>query len=373
MKKIAIVIGTRPEAIKLIPVYLELKKNPLCETILISTGQHKEMLQQIFSFFEVTPNHELGLMTANQGLAQITSLLLQRLDELFKVVLPDWVVVQGDTTTAMTAALTSFYHKIKVAHVEAGLRSYDNLAPYPEEVNRKIISQIADLHLAPTETAKQNLLNEKHPHVHVVGNTVIDALLMGKACVESLQDVFNAQFASIVSANKPLVLITAHRRESFGDGLKNICEAIRELAASHSECEFVFPVHLNPNISEPVNELLSGLSNIHLLKPLPYGEMIFLMSKARLILTDSGGIQEEAPALHVPFIVLRDVTERPEGIAAGCGILAGTEKNKIVSAFNSIYDHPANYDRMARSVNPYGDGTSSRQIVSLLLTSGLSS
>lgn len=373
MKKIAIVIGTRPEAIKLIPVYLELKKNSQCETILISTGQHKEMLQQIFSFFEVAPDHELGIMTANQGLAQITARLLQLLDELFKLLLPEWVVVQGDTTTAMTAALTAFYHKIKVAHVEAGLRSYDNLAPYPEEVNRKIISQIADLHLAPTEMARQNLVSEKHHNVYVVGNTVIDALQMGKARVAVLQEAFQIQFASIVLSNKPLVLITAHRRESFGDGLQHICEAIRELAASHSECEFVFPVHLNPNISQPVSQLLTGLPNIHLLKPLPYGEMVFLMSKARLILTDSGGIQEEAPALHVPFIVLRDVTERPEGIAAGCGLLAGTEKSKIVNAFNSIYDHPANYDRMARSINPYGDGTSSQQIAALLLPSSLSS
>ncbi len=373
MKKIAIIIGTRPEAIKLIPVYLELKKSKLCETILISTGQHKEMLQQIFSFFNVSPNHELGLMTANQGLAQITSLLLQHLDELYKAVQPDWVVVQGDTTTAMTAALTAFYNKIKIAHVEAGLRSYDNMAPYPEEVNRKIVSQVANLHFAPTKSAQEHLLREQHSHSYVVGNTVIDALLIGKARVENSLEDFNLKFNKIISTGKRLILITAHRRENFGDGLNNICEAIREIASSHSECEFVFPVHLNPNISTPVGQMLSGLTNLHLMQPLPYDEMIFFMNKAHIILTDSGGIQEEAAALNVPFLVLRDVTERPEGIEAGCGMLAGTEKNRIVKAFNTIYDNSVLYDQMARSANPYGDGKSSQQITSLLLSSVLSS
>ncbi|MBS1491588.1 MAG: UDP-N-acetylglucosamine 2-epimerase (non-hydrolyzing) [Bacteroidetes bacterium] len=366
MKKIAIVIGTRPEAIKLVPVFLELKKLSQVKTALISTGQHKEMLDQIFSFFQVKADFELLLMEPGQSLAKISSLLFTHLDDVYKNFEPDWVIVQGDTTTAMVAAITAFYKKIKVAHIEAGLRSYNKLAPFPEEVNRKIISQIADIHFAPTMKAVNNLLAENFNNVYQVGNTVIDALMMGLEKVNKTNDAYKQKYSSLFSNENNIILVTAHRRENFGHGLENICIALKLLASKHKELKFVFPVHLNPNIQEPVKRHLNNIPNITLLPPVSYDDMIFLLSRSLIILTDSGGIQEEAPALNVPFVVLREVTERPEGIEAGCGILGGTTSEHIISSFHKIYLNPLLLNKMKNAVNPYGDGQSSKKIISIL-------
>jgi UDP-N-acetylglucosamine 2-epimerase (non-hydrolysing) len=367
LKKILVIVGTRPEAIKLIPVYQELKKERTFETVLISTGQHREMLEQIFGFFEVKPDFDLKLMTENQTLPGLTAILFDQLGEVIRKLKSDLVVVQGDTTTAMVAAMVGYYNQSKVAHVEAGLRSYNKLAPFPEEINRKIISQIADVHFAPTLQAAENLKREWQTNIHVVGNTVIDGLLYGKKRIEESRMNYSSKFAFLQSGKK-IVLITTHRRESFGDGLKNICEAIHELSISYyGECEFVLPVHLNPNIREPVHKALSNLDNVHLLQPLSYDDMIFMLSQSYMILTDSGGIQEEAPSFNVPFIVLREVTERPEGIESGCGVLAGTEKAGIVKAFTNIFDNKDLHRKMSESISPYGDGNSSRKIVSILM------
>jgi UDP-N-acetylglucosamine 2-epimerase (non-hydrolysing) len=305
-------------------------------------------------------------MQPDQTLAKMTSLMFEKMDECIRQVKPDLLMVQGDTTSAMVAALVAFYAGIKVAHVEAGLRSFNKLAPFPEEVNRKIISQVADAHFAPTNITYTNLKNESAENVHVVGNTVIDSFLMGKMKIDQHVGDYKARFEKIFDLQKKLILITAHRRESFGEGLRNICEAILNLSQKHPECEFVFPVHLNPNIKNAVHAMLSNQANVHLLMPVQYDEMIFLMANSFIILTDSGGIQEEAPSLNIPLIVLRDVTERPEGIEAGCAILGGTEASKIVEVFENIYNNSSLYTRMQKAPNPYGDGQTSQRIRNIL-------
>ena len=366
MKKIILVIGTRPEAIKLIPVYIELKKSDLFDVVIVSTGQHKEMLTQIFSFFGVQPEIELNLMTHNQSLAQITALLFTHLDKVIGEVKPHLVVVQGDTTTAMVAAMVGFYHQIKVAHIEAGLRSFNKLAPFPEEINRKVISQVADFHFTPTQQSYNNLINESAGNIHLVGNTVIDSLLLAKDKVEKDAERYQSKYADIIHFERKIILITAHRRESFGNGLQNICKAIQTLSLRYEELEFVFPVHLNPNIKAPVEELLGKISNVHLLPPVQYDDMIFLMSRSHIILTDSGGVQEEAPSFHVPLIVLRDVTERPEGLEAGCSVIGGTDTARIIDVFSRVYTEKAVYDNMRNKSNPYGDGMASGRFAEII-------
>lgn len=333
---------------------------------LISTGQHKEMLEQIFSFFEIKPDLELKIMQPDQTLAKMTAAMFEKLDECIRQVKPDLLIVQGDTTSAMVASMVAFYHGIKIAHVEAGLRSFNKLAPFPEEINRKIISQVADVHFAPTQQTFENLKGESAGNVHVVGNTVIDSFLMGKKKIDQHVEEYSSRFETVFDLGKKLILITAHRRESFGEGLRNICEAILELSQKHPKCEFVFPVHLNPNIKKEVHTMLSNQTNVHLLLPVQYDEMIFLMSKSYMILTDSGGIQEEAPSLDIPLIVLRDVTERPEGIEAGCAVLGGTVPSQIIQAFENIYSNSALYAKMQRAQNPYGDGQTSHRIRNIL-------
>lgn len=359
-------MGTRPEAIKVLPVYLELKKQPEVEAILLSTGQHKEMLNQIFSFFQLLPDKELSLMRPNQGLAQITALLYEHLDSFMQLTKPDLVLVQGDTTTAMVASMVAYYSRIKVGHIEAGLRSYNKFAPFPEEINRKIISQVADIHFAPTQTAATNLEKEGAIDVHMVGNTVIDSLLLAKARIDLTIQQYERKFSSILSTNQKLILLTAHRRENFGEGLQNICMAVKQLAQVNRDCVFVFPVHLNPNIQEAVKTILSGHENVHLLTPLQYDDMIFLLSRSYMVLTDSGGIQEEAPSFDVPIVVLRDVTERPEGVHAGCALIGGTKVEQIVEAFNSIYSDQDLYQKMKKAPNPYGDGNTAKRVKEII-------
>ncbi|HEX5171552.1 MAG TPA: UDP-N-acetylglucosamine 2-epimerase (non-hydrolyzing) [Cyclobacteriaceae bacterium] len=366
VKRIAIVVGTRPEAIKLIPVYKALLADPRFEVVLISTGQHHEMLQQIFSIFNVTPDVELFLMKQDQTLAEITSLLFGNLDRVFSSQLFDIVVVQGDTTTAMVAAMTAFYRSIKVAHVEAGLRSFDMKSPFPEEMNRRIISLLASVHFAPTKTALKSLESEGIDNVFNVGNTVVDCLINTMAKVRMEEGKYYEKFRMYFTSSDKLVLVTTHRRESFGEGIQNICLAIQKLAFDYPAIKFIIPVHLNRNVRDTIYSLLLKISNICLIDPQPYDNMVFLMSKSYIILTDSGGIQEEAPSLNVPLIVMRSVTERPEGIDAGCSVLSGTTSEGIISAFNSIVKDDSVDSRMRNTANPYGDGRASERIAQIL-------
>ena len=361
-----IVLGTRPEAIKLIPVYLACKNYPNLETILVSTGQHREMLDQIFGFFGTRPDIDLSVMTKNQTLSSLTSTLFTRLDEIATKMQPDCIVVQGDTTTAMVASMLGFYHQTQVAHVEAGLRTGNKFSPFPEEVNRRIIGITADIHFTPTGSATKALELEGVNNIFQVGNTVVDSLLLCYEKVnESISKYIN-KFSHFLQDQKKMVLITGHRRESFGRGFESICLALSTLAQKYSELQFVYPVHLNPNVRTVVYEKLKKNNNIFLIDPLPYDELVYIMSKSCIILSDSGGIQEEAPSLNVPLIVLRDTTERPEGIEAGCSVLAGTDHINIINAFESIYGSKDLYDKMSNVENPYGDGKSSERIAKIL-------
>ncbi len=357
MKRILIIAGTRPEAIKLIPVYLSLRTR--FDVRFVSSGQHREMLAPVFQFFGVSPDSTLDTMTTNQTLSEVTSRLLSALDEVISKENPQLVVVQGDTTTAMAAALSAYYNKVPVAHVEAGLRSFHTYAPYPEEVNRRIITQIAALHFAPTSAAATNLAG--HAGVHVVGNTAVDSLRLGadRIGTDALRRIG-------FDVDQQTILVTAHRRESFGEGIANICRAVCILSEKYPELRFVYPVHLNPNVRDKVFTEIGDRPGITLLEPVGYDVMISLMKHALLILTDSGGIQEEAPALNVPVIVMRDVTERPEGVEAGCAVLAGTSTDGIVKAFEDIYLDSKQYEKMKRAPNPYGDGYAAKRIASVI-------
>lgn len=367
MKKILIIVGTRPEAIKLIPVYKEFKKVKAWKTLLISTGQHKQMLQSVFNFFEVTPDLGLQIMTKNQTLEQLTGTLLVRCAALYDQLQPDLIVVQGDTTTAMAAALAAYYKKIRIAHVEAGLRSFDIQAPFPEEANRRMISLLADFNFAPTRLAAVAIRSERvQGKTYIVGNTVIDSLLIARKRIRGQSLLLRKQYSSQLNGFKKMILITGHRRENFGEGFKQICEAIRILAIRYQDVSFIYPVHLNPNVREPVRKTLSQSKNVFLIDPVPYDQMVFLMMESYLILTDSGGIQEEAPSLGKPVIIMRSKTERPEGIKAGCSILAGTSKTKIIRLVTEVIENKTVYLRMTKSVNPYGSGNSSFQISRIL-------
>lgn len=369
MKKVAIVLGTRPEAIKLIPVYKALQKSNDIEAILISTGQHREMLDQIFDFFDTSADHDLRLMTHNQSLAALTSKLYLELDQIFQKIAPDLVVVQGDTSTAMVGAHVAFYNNIKCAHVEAGLRTYNKWAPFPEEVNRQFIGKVADYHYAPTKAAVETLRSEKIAKENVIlsGNTVIDSLLEAREKVKGRED-FKSKYDNIIASNEQVVLVTGHRRESFGQGFEEICAALLTLSERYQNLRFLYPVHLNPKVKDIVEKRLSSQSNISLVAPLPYDELVYVMSRSYLILTDSGGIQEEAPSMNVPVVVMRESTERQEGIDAGCALLGGVLSTTIIEAFEQIHLNQDTYKKMSISENPYGNGDSSEIIKNHILT-----
>lgn len=366
MKRILFVFGTRPEAIKMAPLILEFKKFPeLFDIKICLTGQHRQMLDQINTFFGIKGDYDLNLMVPNQNLAELTSRCLISIDKILFDAKPDIVFVQGDTTTVMAAALAAFYHQIEVAHIEAGLRSGQKYSPFPEEINRVIAGHIATWHFAPTEAAKQNLINEGiKNNIFVVGNTVIDALLLGLKIVNNKNDEY-AKYFNFIDFSKRLILVTGHRRESFGEQLKNICLAIKDIAEAHNDVEIVYPVHLNPNVQEPVREILSGVERIHLIDPLDYPLMIWLMNKSFFVLTDSGGIQEEAPALGKPVLVMRNVTERQEGINAGSSILVGSNRGEIFKEASRLLTDESIYRNMSKAINPYGSGDTSKKIVEI--------
>jgi UDP-N-acetylglucosamine 2-epimerase (non-hydrolysing) len=353
------IFGTRPEAIKLAP--LVQRMGEIGDVRVCVSGQHREMLDQVLRFFSIRPDYDLDIMEENQSLFTVTAKVLTLLEKVIDESVPDLIIVQGDTTTAFAGALAGYYKKIKVAHVEAGLRSSDKFSPFPEEMNRILAGHIADYHFAPTKNARENLLREgiTRKSIHVVGNTVVDALLMGLAIVKKDEKRFCDHFRSLDLSRK-MVLVTGHRRESFGKPFENICLALKDIA--RNEVEVVYPVHLNPNVRRQVYSLLRGVRNIHLMEPLGYPDLIWLMSKSYLVLTDSGGIQEEAPSLGKPVLVMRDVTERKEGIEAGTAFLVGTNRKRIVESARMLLSDREAYLRMAKRRNPYGDGRASERI-----------
>ncbi len=362
MIKIIVVFGTRPEAIKLLPVVKELRKFPERASLIVcTTGQHRELLNQMLQTFSVTPDFDLGIMTENQTLFDIVTKSLTGIKPILDSTRPDFLLVQGDTTTAFACALAAFYEKIPVGHVEAGLRTFDMYYPFPEEMNRKLISGIASLHFAPTENNKKNLLREgiDENRIFVTGNTVIDALFTV---------LKENQKKTPLSNPRLKILVTAHRRENFGEPIKNICLALKEIVKRNKNVEVIYPVHPNPNIKGPVYDILSEQERINLIQPLDYEPFVNLMNDSYLILTDSGGIQEEAPALGKPVLVLRNETERPEAVEAGTVRIIGTQKDKIVSAVEMLFNNKAEYDKMAHAINPYGDGRASSRIVETIFS-----
>jgi len=369
------IFGTRPEAVKMAPIVMELSRQPNIESLVCVTAQHRQMLDQVLNLFAIKPDIDLDLMQPDQSLASLSAAIFSSLDPVLSQLKPDWVLIQGDTTTVMVAAILAYYHHIKVGHVEAGLRSGDKWQPFPEEINRTIAGVVADLHFAPTEWAKQNLLKENVPpeRIIVTGNPVIDALQYVAALpvtdeVAQLLSVVGLSPQSVAERDPRLILVTAHRRENFGAPLENICQALRQIAEHYGPAvRIVYPVHLNPNVQEPVYRLLGNIANISLLPPLDYLPFVHLMKRATLILTDSGGLQEEAPGLGVPVLVLRSVTERPEGVQAGTVRLVGTDKEVIVAETRRLLDDPIEYQRMAQAVNPYGDGQAAKRITQALL------
>lgn len=378
MKKALVVFGTRPEAIKLVPVIIALRARPdQFRTIVCTTGQHRQMLDQVLEFFGVDPDHDMRVMVEDQNLFDLTAALLGGIRRILDREAPDLVVVQGDTTTSFVASLAAFYQRIPVAHVEAGLRTDHRSQPFPEEANRHLLSVLADYHFAPTEWARRNLLRENvaEDRIWVTGNTGIDALLRAVDLLERRPAAPAALRSPSEDAGtgRRLVLVTGHRRESFGDGFARICRALRAIATRNPAVDIVYPVHLNPNVRKPVFEILrgngnrGGPDNIQLIEPLDYAEFVALMQKSYLILTDSGGVQEEAPSLGKPVLVMRETTERPEGVDAGVAKLVGTAEDRIVEETQRLLDDREQYRAMARRENPYGDGTAADRIVRNLL------
>ena len=369
MKRVLLVFGTRPEAIKMAPLVLKLKENNKdFETKVCVTGQHRQMLDQVLSLFQLTPDYDLNLMKPGQTLSDVTTGVLKGLEQVFGEWLPDVVLVHGDTATTFAASLAAYYHKIKVGHVEAGLRTGDLYSPWPEEANRQLTGVLANYHFAPTQSSYENLIKENvNPaNIVVTGNTVIDALLQVKQKVEQDQALvtqFQKEF-SFLDADKKLILVTGHRRENFGQGFLNICKALANLAKKYTNIQIVYPVHLNPNVQQPVNELLAGIANIHLIAPQDYLPFVYLMNRSYLILTDSGGIQEEAPSFGKRVLVMRNRTERPEGISAGFCRLVGTSKDKFITAAEELFALRAIPNQHV--ANPYGDGNASKHIVTIL-------
>ena len=365
--KILIVFGTRPEAIKMAPLVKLFQASQQFTTKVCVTAQHRQMLDQVLTLFKIVPDYDLDLMQAGQGLTDITCKVLRGVSSVIADFNPDYVFVHGDTTTTFSAALTAFYEKAKVVHVEAGLRTGDIYSPWPEEANRKLASVLVDTHLAPTEQAKKNLLSEgvSAKHILVTGNTVIDALLNIRNELKKnrgLSKKLEQQFSQF-SYQRRLVLITGHRRENFGSGFECICTAIKNAARSYPDVDFVYPVHLNPQVREPVNRLLGNFNNIYLIEPLDYLPFVYLMDRAYIILTDSGGIQEEAPSLGKPVLLMRETTERPEALAAGTVKLVGTDVEKINQELSILLDNDVEYRQMSLAYNPYGDGQAASRIV----------
>ncbi len=374
MKKILIVFGTRPEAIKMAPVVEAFRNdNVHFETKVCVTGQHREMLDQVLDFFSIIPEFDLNLMKPNQSLHELTANIILEFKNVLEVFTPDYVFVHGDTTTSMAVALTSFYAGIKVCHVEAGLRTNDKYSPFPEEINRQITGRIADFHFAPTESSRQNLLKEnvEDAKVFVTGNTVIDALLKGKKIIA--QNVFSSveELKSICGSENEFILVTGHRRENHGKGFDNIILALKDIARRYPTINIVYPVHLNPKVKGPVEKELSGIPNVKLILPQPYEAFIWLMDNCKLIITDSGGVQEEAPSLGKPVLVMRDTTERPEAVEAGTVILVGTNKEMIVAKTVELIENDEKYKSMSTLNNPYGDGVAAAEIFDVLKKSEL--
>jgi UDP-N-acetylglucosamine 2-epimerase (non-hydrolysing) len=372
--KIMVVFGTRPEAIKMVPVVMALKARPEFDVQVCVTAQHREMLDQVLSLFEIIPDFDLNLMKPGQSLGCLTTRALQRLEEVFQAQKPDLVLVHGDTTTTFTASLAAFYQQIKIGHVEAGLRTRDIYSPWPEEFNRRVTGIVANYHFAPTEVSEKNLLaeNTKPETILVTGNTVIDALQWvvkkvkeGKTLSAQLTGKFD-----FIDPNKKMILVTGHRRENFGDGFLNICQSLKELA-QRDDVQIVYPVHLNPNVQKPVNDILGEMNNVHLIAPQDYLPFVYLMNQSHIILTDSGGVQEEAPSLGKPVLVMRDTTERPEAVEAGTVKLVGTNTQTIKQAVIELLDNDEAYKAMSFAHNPYGDGEASKRIAEFLLQTKL--
>lgn len=370
MKKILFIFGTRPEGIKLAPLIKKMQQHDAFDVKVCITGQHREMLDQVMSFFEIKPDFDLKIMKPNQTLSDITSDVLKNLHPILSTEYsPDYIVVQGDTTTAFVGALAGFYTHTKVIHIEAGLRSMDKFSPFPEEINRILVSKLADIHFAPTEAAKQNLLQEgvMNNTVHEVGNTVIDALILGLENLQKVESISYKEGFDFVDLTKKIILVTAHRRENFGLPFEEICEALKRIALSREDIQIIYPVHMNPNVQEPVNRILKDVKNIHLIHPLDYPSLLFLMNLSTIVLTDSGGIQEEAPSLGKPVLVLRDVTERMEGVNAGTAKLVGTSKSKIIEEVYKLLDDQEYFKSISNKANPYGDGKSCERIIEIIL------
>lgn len=383
MKKVMLVFGTRPEAIKMAPLVKEFQKQPKrVETVVCVTGQHREMLDQVLKIFDIKPDYDLNIMKQGQDLYDVTARVLTGMRDVLKEVKPDVVLVHGDTTTSTAAALAAFYQQIPVGHVEAGLRTHNIYSPWPEEMNRLLTGRLATYHFSPTPLSRNNLIKESvdDRNIIITGNTVIDALYWvvdkiknNKELDNELDDILSKAGYDVNRLNngKKLVLITGHRRENFGDGFINMCTAIKDLTVKYPDLDFVYPMHLNPNVRKPIHEVfgenLSGLKNMFFIEPLEYLSFVYLMEKSSIVLTDSGGIQEEAPGLGKPVLVMRDTTERPEALDAGTVKLVGTDYNKIVNEVSSLIDDKAAYEKMSKAVNPYGDGLACGRIVNALL------
>lgn len=377
MKKVMLVFGTRPEAIKMAPLVKAFqKRNSEFEPIVCVTGQHREMLDQVLHIFDIKPDYDLNIMKQGQDLYDVTTRVLIGMRDVLKESQPDIVLVHGDTTTSTAAALAAFYQHIPVGHVEAGLRTHDIYSPWPEEMNRQLTGRISTFHFAPTSLSKQNLLDEgvREENIVITGNTVIDALYMVVNKIKNSQEL-NFELESLLSSSgynvnhsKKIVLITGHRRENFGDGFISICEAIKKIAEKYPNVDFVYPMHLNPNVRKPINEVFgaSKKDNIFFIEPLEYLSFVYLMEKSTIVLTDSGGIQEEAPGLGKPVLVMRETTERPEALKAGTVKLVGTDKKKIVEELSILLDDEDYYDTMSKAINPYGDGKASDRIIEFL-------
>lgn len=373
--KVLTVFGTRPEAIKMAPLVHALAADERFESRCCVTAQHREMLDQVLELFKIKPDYDLNLMKVGQTLPEVTSRILLELTPVLKEFKPDVVLVHGDTATTFAASLAAYYEQIAVGHVEAGLRTGNIYSPWPEEGNRKLTGSLTKYHLAPTENSKTNLLKENYAaeSISVTGNTVIDALLLVKQQIENDTDLSNtlaAQFP-MLDESKKLILVTGHRRESFGGGFERICEALAQTAKAHPDCQILYPVHLNPNVQEPVKRILNDVNNVHLIEPQQYLPFVYLMNRAHIILTDSGGIQEEAPSLGKPVLVMRDTTERPEAVDAGTVKLVGTDIARITSALNELLTNDESYKTMSRAHNPYGDGKACQRICDILVESGV--
>ena len=374
MKIIIFILGTRPEAIKLAPVINYFKnKNKKFKVVVLVTAQHRHMLDQVLRLFGIEPDYDLDLMTTNQTLSSLTVKIMEECTKIFSKIVPDLIMVQGDTTTTFAASIAAYYNKIPIAHIEAGLRTKNIYSPFPEEVNRRITSIVSKYHFAPTKSAQNNLISEgfKKENIFITGNTVIDSLLKAIKSIEKnklnakFDKIFQDKYGINFSTNKKTLMVTGHRRENFGPGVKNICSALKHLALNNN-IQIIYPVHLNPNVEEPVFQILKNQKNIFLIPPLEYEHFIYLMNKSFIVLTDSGGVQEEAPSLGKPILVMRDNTERPEGVAIGTAILVVTQKNKIIKNVEKLLIDKELYNKMSSTANPYGDGNASKRIFDVI-------